>query len=49
MLNGMCRYEKEEVLRNEIELELKADGIISMHVTYIHVYISPSCKKGRLS
>ena len=38
MLNGMCRYEKEEVLRNEIELELKADidGIISMHVIMYH-------------
>ena len=36
MLNGMCRYEKEEILRNEIELELKADGIISMHVIMYH-------------
>ena len=32
MLNGMCHHGKEEVLLNEIELELKADGTISMHV-----------------
>ena len=35
----LCRHAKEEVLLNEIELELKAEGIISMYHGHAVLFI----------